>query len=406
MKRVKIYVVLFCAAGFILPAVFGQDTGRRIFAEAATGFDNQTNGFVDQSTFDADREAFEEREAAEDGLGPCYNAQSCAECHQSPVTGGISQISVLRAGHRDKDGNFVDAPGGSLINERALDPAIQETVPASENVRTFRTSLNVLGDGYVEAVDDETLLAIARGQARLTEGAIAGQAVRVPILEAPGETRVGRFGWKSQQASLLSFSADAYLNEMGITNRLLSGENTSLGRPVAAFDSVLDPEDTSNEIDAFAEFMRATKAPARGRGSASSPDVRSGERIFEEIGCAVCHVPSMITAPIGAVMNGGTFVVSRELGNKVIHPYGDFLLHEIGTGDGIVQNGDQSTANKLRTAPLWGVRTRTRLMHDGQSLTFAEAIERHKGEAASVIARYQLLNSRERAQVIRFLHSL
>jgi len=105
--------------------------------EAPTGFDHGTNGYVSQADIDADRVVFEERDDIEKGLGPVYNAQSCAECHQSPATGGISQIAVLRAGHLDSKGAFRDAPGGSLINDRAIDPSIQEVVPDSENIEHF-----------------------------------------------------------------------------------------------------------------------------------------------------------------------------------------------------------------------------------------------------------------------------
>src|SRR6185369_5321623 len=108
-----------------------------------------------------------------------YNAQSCAECHQSPATGGISQIAVLRAGHLDSKGNFKDAPGGSLINDRAIDPSLQEVIPDSENIRSFRASLNVLGDGYVEAIDDTTFPTISDEQAQKTHGFIKGEVVWV-----------------------------------------------------------------------------------------------------------------------------------------------------------------------------------------------------------------------------------
>src|SRR3954471_17505227 len=118
--------------------------------EAPTGFDNLTNGFTTQGQFDLDREGFEEREEIADGLGPVYNAQACAECHQNPVTGAISQVSELRAGHLDGAGNFIDAPGGSLINERSTNAQFQERVPGAENIRTFRMSTNTLGDGFVE----------------------------------------------------------------------------------------------------------------------------------------------------------------------------------------------------------------------------------------------------------------
>ncbi|HMV86741.1 MAG TPA: di-heme oxidoredictase family protein [Blastocatellia bacterium] len=406
MKLLKFFIVLLASAALLTAAVFTRSATSQSFPEAPAGFDNKTNGMSDQTTFDMDRAAFEERDELAEGLGPVYNAQSCAECHQNPVTGSASQVTVIRAGHRDRNGNFVEAPGGSLINDRAIQAGLQETVPASENVRSLRISVSVLGDGFVEAIEDRTLLDIARAQAMLTGGTIAGQAIQVPLLEAPGVTRVGRFGWKSQHASLLSFSADAYLNEVGITSRLLPHENTSLGVSVAAFDTVADPEDTANDIDLFTRFMRATKVPPRDMNVAVTPDARAGEQLFNRIGCAICHVTNIITAPSGMALNGGTFIVPPALGSKMIHPYSDFLLHDVGTGDGIVQNGGQDTANKLRTAPLWGLRTRTRLMHDGQSLNIEDAIRRHRGEAAFVLASFQALNPRQEAQVLRFLRSL
>ena len=98
--------------------------------------------------------------------------------------------------------------------------------------------------------------------------------------------------------------------------------------------------------------------------------------------------------------------VPPELGNKTIHPYSDFLLHSVNTGDGIVQNGGQSTRNKIRTAPLWGLRTRNRFMHDGETLTLNDAILRHGGEAYYVISNYRHLSSTQRNQILTFLRSL
>lgn len=406
MKPLKIVVFLmFVGLTALQPALIGK-VGSQALPDAPTGFDNQTNGLTDQAIFAADTKTFEERDVIEDGLGPVYNAQACVECHQSPVTGGGSQISVLRAGHRDAQGNFVEAPGGSLINDRAIHASLQEYVPSTETIRTFRASLSILGDGFVEAIDDETLIEIARNQPRLSGGAIAGQVIRVPLLEAPGQTRVGRFGWKNQQASLLSFSADAYLNEIGITSRLLPEENTSLGRLVTAFDTVADPEDTDNDIDVFARFMRGTKAPSIDVAAANSPDGRAGAQIFNQIGCAICHVTAIPTARPGTVINGGAFIVPPALGGKIIRPFGDFLLHDVGTGDGIVQNGGPETANKLRTAPLWGLRARNRYMHDAASLTLEDAIRRHRGEATGTSSRFNQLTERQRTQLVRFLRSL
>ncbi|HST51069.1 MAG TPA: di-heme oxidoredictase family protein [Pyrinomonadaceae bacterium] len=260
---------------------------------------------------------------------------------------------------------------------------------------------------------------------------VQGQAIDVPVEEADPEgeitCRIGRFGHKDQHASLLSFSGDAYLNEIGITNRLFLTENTSLGRSVNDFDAIpndasidCDPspspappgqntkcgEDPERDIDAFTQFMRATKAPARDADIAATEDAQAGKTLFHNVGCAVCHVDTIITAMPSTVINAGTFTVLDELGNKIIHPFGDFLLHDIGTGDGIVQNGGQSTRLKVRTAPLWGVRTRTLLMHDGASLTFMDAIERHAGEAEIVRQNFESLSASEQRQLIIFLESL
>ncbi|PYO94080.1 MAG: hypothetical protein DMD60_14925, partial [Gemmatimonadetes bacterium] len=214
--------------------------------EAPAGFDDQSNGAVSDSIHQADREKFDAVEGVADGLGPLYNAQSCRECHQNPTSGGPSQVTELRVGHLGPDGAFRNASiaiargkvviaGRTLVNDRAIcpnaafpDSEIQERVPDAETIRALRASLNLLGDGFVEAVSDQTLIDLARRQRRTTRGRIHGQALRVPVVEAPGTTAVGRFGWKDQHASLLSFSGDAYLNEMGITNRLFRDEVTAI----------------------------------------------------------------------------------------------------------------------------------------------------------------------------------
>lgn len=391
----------------------------RAATEAPTGFDNRTNGFTPQGppfetldeetvvplrSFNDDRFIFEETETAADGLGPVYNAQSCRECHQNVVTGGASQIAEHRTGRLEGDA-FFESLGGSLIQSRATHPNIVERVSFEDGVRTFRISTNTLGAGFVEAIANRTLLGIRDAQ----PAEIRGTALEVPVLEGDGSTRIGRFGWKCQHASLESFSADAYLNEMGVTSPLLPEENTSLGVFVGwgtRYDLVPDPEDDGVDLVAFADFMRSTKAPSRGPIDAS---VREGSRIFEEIGCGGCHVGTIRTAATGSVINGGRFTVPRALGDKLIHPYSDFLLHDIGTGDGIPflpTPEFASTANQIRTAPLWALRTRNRLMHDGLSFTKQEAIERHAGQAASTTERYRALTESQRAQLLAFLDSL
>jgi CxxC motif-containing protein (DUF1111 family) len=245
----------------------------------------------------------------------------------------------------------------------------------------------------------------------------------------------------------VNFAAGAYLNEMGITSPLQPDENTSQGRDVTAFDNVADPEDKvkaddpdntdhpfGDDVKTFARFMRALRAPSRDAAALDAQDVKDGEALFrtdKTLGCAVCHRPDYTTPKGGTAIVGldgkagsDMKTVPHALGHKVIHPYSDFLMHDIGTGDGIVQAqhaqrqavglaarhehrtpkpkayrigglkpdavvetnelDPQETANMIRTAPLWGLRTRPQMMHDGLSLTLDDAIGRHKVDAGGV----------------------
>jgi CxxC motif-containing protein (DUF1111 family) len=397
--------------------------------EAPSGFDTPTlgqnpgsqsvsNGIAGppSDSYVLNQTRFEQDHDASTGLGPVFNARACADCHQNPVSGGSSQFTEIRAGHLDANGNFVPATvpindgansiaNRSIIDDRALVPQAQEHVPDTENIRALRAALNTLGDGFVEAIDDSTLQAIAQRQIEVSEGRIHGEAVEVPVLESPGQSRIGRFGWKDQHSSLLSFIGDAYLNEMGVTNRLRPKDVTTVGKVTP------DPEDTPDnlglaDIDHFAEFIRGTKAPPRDAVLSATAAAQEGQMLFERIGCATCHVSSIVTAPAGTVVNGGAFTIPEALGNKIIHPYSDFLLHDIGTGDGIVQSPPQDTANKLRTVPLWGLRMHPRHMHDLKSLTLENAIERQGGEAEQVRDHFRELSPEEKQALFTFLNSL
>jgi CxxC motif-containing protein (DUF1111 family) len=138
----------------------------------------------------------------------------------------------------------------------------------------------------------------------------------------------------------------------------------------------------------------------------ASADGVAGSDLFDQVGCATCHMRTFTTAPAGSVLNAGTLVVSQAVGNKLIHPFSDFLLHDIGTGDGIVQNGGQGTANLLRTPPLWGLHVRGRMMHDLTSVSLDDAINRHRGEASRVTSRYRGLSSDDQRRLKVFLSSL
>lgn len=452
--------------------------------EAMTGFDSDSNGFSETGRRTTDQTNFEETEhITPDGLGPLYNAQSCRECHQNPITGASSQIAELRVGHLDAHGMFQSpeipinhgaevVKNRNLINDRAICAEIQERVPDTETIRTTRITTSTLGDGYVEAIPDATLKQIRKDQCKSTHGKICGQAVKVLVPEAEGAERIGRFGWKDQHASLLAFAADAYLNEMGITNGLQKNEvTTTCNPPVTTTIPNTDPNkitepnsvpDASGleDIDHFASFMRSLKAPPRDEVAAATQTVKDGEALFHKIGCATCHVSTIVTGKSPAVLTG-TGLHAEAVENKTIHPYSDFLLHDVGTGDGIpialiehfgrerverylskkaeravsapkkkaaapedecsesyqtailegeknpdLERDTRCARNKLRTAPLWGLRVRSRLMHDGTSVELGDAIERHKGEASEVTESYKKLKPAQKKALQAFLQSL
>lgn len=424
---------LFLLCGAFLGAIWIGIAQDQDATEALTGFhtpsfnsaESVSNGLPEPKgdTFALDQDLFERNhqeisaDPTQTGLGPVYNATACASCHENPNSGGQSQITEIRVGHNDASGNFVNPTiyindgkdmisGRSIVNDRATVPEAQERVPDTENIRSLRAALNTLGDGFVEAIDDQTLIDIANRQVRETHGRVHGQALKVSMFEAAqGETRVGRFGWKDQHGSLLSFAADAYLNEIGVTSRLRRQDVTNVGKKTN------DPEDVPDangmaDIDHFAQFIRATMAPPRDEATKDSPAAMHGEHVFAEIGCRTCHVDTIVTAKAGTPV-GGTYVVPDALANKVIHPFGDFLLHDVGTGDGIVQTmGHQETANEMRTAPLWGLRTHSRFMHDLKSLSLENAIARHKGEADEASDKFRELSQEDRQDLLAFLNSL
>jgi CxxC motif-containing protein (DUF1111 family) len=343
---------------------------------------------------------FIEVETAEEGLGPAFNGASCAVCHNVPAIGGGGVVLETRAGYRGRDGTFrgLNEAGDTLMHLFSVPThACQPMIPDDVTVIARRAPIPLFGAGLVEAISDDTLRALEDPLDANADG-VSGRAAIVEDV-ASGELRVGRFGWKAQHATLLAFGADAYRNEMGITNDLFPSE-TAHGISTAQMrlcDPLPDPEDVREPatrrrgIDNFESFMKFLAPVPRGP---IDDDNRAGERVFSAIGCAACHVPVLVTAP-----------ASNPLFDRRPAPlFSDLLLHDIGTGDGIAQAS--ARPGEIRTPALWGLRFRRPLLHDGSAATIEEAIERHRNEAALARRGAASLGEGDRRRLLAFLRSL
>jgi CxxC motif-containing protein (DUF1111 family) len=211
---------------------------------------------------------------------------------------------------------------------------------------------------------------------------------------ATSKKAVGKFGWKDGNPTLLQFSADAYLNEMGITSPIFPDENCPQGDCAAlGFNPRPDVNDADGaDVQKFADFMTFLAPPARGTITLKT---LIGEGVFVAIGCAVCHVPTLATGP-NAV---------KALDRVAYHPFSDFLLHDMGSlGDGIVQGA--AGAREMRTAPLWGLRHATVLLHDGRAHSVRDAILAHDGQGLRSRNRFAALDSPAKDALLAFLASL
>ena len=362
------------------------------FGDALFGLDA-----VNLQAFAEGRTEFEAVETPEGGLGPIFNGKSCVECHSAGGTGGASAITVTRFG-RVVNGKFdpLDSLGGSLLQRFAIAPEALEHVPAEANLVVQRLTTPLFGAGLIEAIADEDILLNA--QRRKPDG-VRGRAALVTDVVS-GKARVGRFGWKAQQATLLAFAGDAYVNEMGVTSRLFPLENAPNGNAallarfdkVAGVEDVVDPLTGKGDIDHAADFMRFLAPPPPLRMSLSAA---AGGRLFEQIQCSACHLPMMYT--------GANKIAA--LSHQPVPLFSDLLLHDMGAlGDGI----EQGTAKgaEMRTAPLWGLRARAPYLHDGRAKTVSEAIRAHGGEAAASRDRFNKLGAVQLQQLLDYLNAI
>jgi CxxC motif-containing protein (DUF1111 family) len=371
----------------------------------------QTQGFVpgsplagitpvEFSEFRLGLDDFTEVESAEEGLGPAFNGTSCAVCHNLPAIGGGGVILEVRAGYRNAAGDHqgLNAAGDTLIHMLSTPThGCQASIPDDVDVIARRAPIPLFGAGLVEAIADDTLLALEDPFDRNRDG-VSGRAALV-VDVATAERRVGRFGWKAQHATLLTFGADAYRNEMGITNDVFPQEfafGVTDGQ-MRLCDPFPDPEDRPDPvtrrrgIDNFASFMKFLAPVPRATSSAATA---AGEQTFAAIGCAACHVPALVTGPSA----------HPAFDRRPVPLFSDLLLHDIGTGDGIRQAAAE--ASEIRTPALWGLRFRRPLLHDGSAATIADAIARHGGEAELARRGYDRLSPEDRQLLLAFLRSL
>ncbi|HTT21455.1 MAG TPA: di-heme oxidoredictase family protein [Candidatus Sulfotelmatobacter sp.] len=392
---------------------------------------------------------FSQVDSVKDGLGPRFNAESCAQCHAQPAIGGSSplvnpQIAAatdqgatnqipsfiasngpvrearfpLTADLRQRDGGVhalfaisgrSDASGCNLKQ-----PDFQGA--ANANNLVFRIPTPVFGGGLIEAIPDSTILAQVNAQTdakrRMGIGGRPNRFTNANIAGTPNTSgndgTVTRFGWKAQNKSLEIFSGEAYNVEMGVTNELFPNERDET--PGCGFNPT--PEDFTNvdmsgtdsasDIVKFAMFMRFLDQP---QPAASTPSTQNGAKIFTQIGCALCHTPSMTTGPSPVA----------GLNNIPANLFSDLLLHHMGSGlaDEIIQG--QAQADEFRTAPLWGLGQRTYFLHDGRTSNLIRAILYHASdgggrypasEANAVIDKYRRLSDSDQQDLLNFLRSL
>jgi hypothetical protein len=392
-------------------------------------------------------------------VGPLFNGVSCAGCHSQPAIGGgglfINEMRVrdnpspgpvhifaadnmLRAGPQTQGSSTIFESGieaeplGCQITAPGCTPSAcqQEEIarttfstslttcdPTSSdylsggNCAVGRAATPLFGLGLVEAVPDQSLMQLASSEPSSVQGT-------VKMVDELGRQRVARFGWKDDFATLRGFAGDAYLNEMGVTNPDNPTERSTcaLGRTqfgvlLQADDGNEDPTDSDGraDVDRFSDFMRALSPPPTLKENASA---RSGERLFQQIGCASCHTPTLTTASnpasfVPATTDGVpiTSSLNHTLASQTFHPYSDFLLHDMGSlGDGITSGAAGPTM--MRTSPLWGIRSKSAFLHDGRAEDIPTAISLHDGQGKAAAQAFGALSADQQQQVIDFLSTI
>ena len=344
------------------------------------------------------RALFERNTAVEEGLGPLYNNERCSGCHDLPDVGGGSVTTIDKATRWD-DGrcDLLEAYGGDNIQQRVTPPLaealgiVREPFPENANARARVQAPSLFGLGLVEAIPDRTIRALADPDDSDGDG-ISG---RVGVAE---DGEVGRFGGKAEFATMAGFTDTALRFEIGLTTPDHPVEETIGGEPLPdGVDPFPEPEIEARGIGLLLDYMRYLAAPAREvpPTEAARDSVARGEALFDEVGCAGCHVPLLQTGPSD----------DPFLDRKPVPLYSDLLVHDLGPElSGVC--GRNASPTEHRTARLWGLRHKESFLHDGRAPSPAEAVQYHGGEASQVRDAFNALSDEDRALLLRFLDSL
>ncbi len=377
------------------------------------------------------------------GRGPLSNGEGCSDCHAGNGRGGPplataeplrSMVVRLSIPGKDAHGGALPEPayGDQLQFQGVLGKVAgegeaylrwrEETVVLADGERvplrapvlelgelaygpldaqtlySVRAAPPVFGLGLLEAVPDEALLSIATSQ---KQAGFTGRLNRVWDREK-GAAAVGRFGLKANQPGLRQHVASAFLADLGVTSALFPDEScTEAQRECRAVPPGRQPELDAPQLDALLFYLRVLAVPAR--RNAGDPQVKQGERLFTQLQCAACHVPTLVT---------GNSPALPQLARQTIHPYTDLLLHDLGDGLADGRPDFEAGPRDWRTPPLWGLGLTERvngsgsLLHDGRARNVVEAILWHGGEAQGSRDAFARLPRGERDAVVAFVLSL
>jgi CxxC motif-containing protein (DUF1111 family) len=330
----------------------------------------------------------------ETGLGPLFNAKACGECHEDPIAGGVGDEVEVHATALFPDGRCDPlADLGGFVYQQEVTPALKnalgidkEPIPAKATAQGRRSSPDVLGFGLLDAVPDSEILAYADPDDRNHDG-ISGRPNRF------FDGRLGRFGRKALVPTLAEFNEGAFPVEMGVTVPAVPSEETVAGQPIpAGVDPLPEPELDAQSVALVNAFVRLLAPPSPPKLKGAS---RRGPELFDETGCAACHVPRLRT--------GDSDV--KGLAHREVPAYSDLLLHDMGPGLVDICLG-LASPSEFRTEPLMGLRFSETFLHDGRAGSIEEAIRLHGGEAVASRDRFATLPPADREALLAFLKQL